>query len=263
MAESTESKAPRSIWDRIAIPLIIGIAAPLIVAAIVAAVGFLTRPPKPVRLNIELIVDTSDEMEKRFGGSTRFQAVIAELVNLVEPHDGDNLALWRSGGSCGESGTEEVVPFGQGNSDEIQAELRELEPRGPANLGDALVEATSTFNDLDRFPAGVTKKVVLLTAGKDTCDDDYVGTIEDRLAEFGEDLRVKFHFFALSISERLKRQLRALERNLPDQVEIVFSETPADLERDMDDFERSLPGTSDADTPTAGPTGTSSPLGPA
>jgi von Willebrand factor type A domain len=146
-----EPRAPRSIWDRVALPLGIGVATPLIVAAVVALFGWLTRSPAPVDVNIELIVDVSDQMDRRFGGSTRFDAAIAELVDLVEPRDSDNLALWTSGGSCGEESTEEVVPIGQGNSDEIQAALAELEPRGRANLGDAIVEATGTFSDPERL----------------------------------------------------------------------------------------------------------------
>jgi hypothetical protein len=255
VAESTDSKPPKSTWDRIALPLLIGIAAPLIVAAVVAVVSSLTRGPKPVQVNIELIVDVSDEMGKRFGGSTRFKAAIAELLDFVEPRDADNLALWTSGGSCGAEGTEEVVPLGQQNSDEIQAALRELEPRGPANLGDAIVEATGTFSDPERFPAGVQKNVILLTAGRDTCDEDYLGAIEDRLEEVGEEVGLKFHFFTLNVPERLKEQLRMLQRRLPGQVEIDFAETPADLGRDIDVLDRSLPpgSTSETETPTAGP----------
>jgi hypothetical protein len=244
-------------WDRFGLPVITGVAASLIVATVVAVVGSLTRAPRPQNVNIEIILDTSEAMEKKFGESTRFRAAIAEMLDFVETRDADNLALWTSGGSCGDEGTEEVVSFGQQNSDEIQAALRELRPQGPANLGDAIVEATGTFNDPERFPAGIPKNVILVTAGRDTCEDDYVGAIEDRLREVGEDLQVTFNFFALDVPERLKRQLRGLKQRLPNQVAIDFSETPADLERDVDDFEQSRPPAttpSGKGTPIPGPT---------
>jgi hypothetical protein len=244
-------------WDRFGVPVVTGVAASLIVAAVVAVVGSLTRAPRPLDVNIEIILDTSEVMDRKFGGSTRFRAAIAEMLDLVELRDADNLALWTSGGACGDDGTEEVVPFGQQNSDEIQAALRGLRPQGPANIGDAIVEATGSFNDPERFPADVQKNVILLTAGKDTCEGDYVGTIEDRLREVGEDLKVKFHFFALDLPERLKRQLRGLEQRLPNQVAIAFSKTPEELEDDLDDFEQSRPPAttpSGAGTPVPGPT---------
>jgi hypothetical protein len=257
VADGTEPGAPRSLWDRIALPLGIGIAAPLIVAAVIAIVSSLTRPPEPVDVNLALIVDISDQMEKRFGGSTRFTAAIAELVDLVEPRDSDNLALWTSGGSCGAEGTEEVVPLGQENSDEIQDELRGLETRGPANLGDAIIEATGTFSDPERFPADVGKRVVLLTAGRDTCEADFVEEIGDRLEELGQDVGLKLHFFTLAVPEALELQLRALQQRLPGQVEVQFAETPEELGEDIDDLEDSLPPSS-KDGPIVGP---SSPAG--
>jgi hypothetical protein len=263
VADGTEPRAPKSLWDRLALPLGIGVAGPLIVAGIIAVVGSLTRPPEPVEVNLELIVDISGQMEKRFGGSTRFNAAIGELVDLVEPRDSDNLSLWTSGGSCGTEGTEEVVPLGQGNSDEIQEALGELEPHGQANLGDAIVEATGTFSDPNRFPENVGKRVILLTAGRDTCDADYLRDIGDRLEELGGDIAIKFHFFTLDVPDALKRQLRELKRRLPDQVEIEFAETPADLGEDIDNLEDSLPPASPpaSDGPTVGPSGSASPAG--
>jgi VWA domain-containing protein len=255
VGEGPEPRAQKSMWDRFGLPVATGVAASLIVATVVAVVGFLTRSPGPLHVNIEIILDTSAAMEKKFGGSTRFRAAIAEMLDFVEPRDADNLALWTSGGSCGDEGAEEVVPFGQRNSDEIQAALRGLRPQGPANIGDAVVEATGTFSDPERFPAGVQKNVILLTAGRDTCEGDYVGTIEDRLREVGEDLSVTFNFFALDVPERLKRQLRGLKQRLPNQVAIDFSETPADLEGDLDDFEQSrLPIPPETSSPIPGPT---------
>lgn len=259
MAESPEPIVRKSTWNRFA-PLITAVAAPLIVALIIAVVRELIDK-EPVHLNIELILDTSMVMGQEFGKTTRFEAAIDELVEIVGLRDADNLALWTSGGSCGPGGTEEVVPFGQNNSDEIRAALAELEPQGPANLGDAIVTATSAFNDPDRFPAEVRKNVIVLTAGKDTCDDDYVGKIESRLGEVGEEVRVKFHFFALKASPKVKEALRTLERELPDQVETAFSETPADLGEDImakiaaiDPTPSPTPAPTTPDSPTVGPT---------
>jgi hypothetical protein len=255
MSETPEPRGQKSIWDRFGLPVVIGVAVSLIGATVVAVVGYLTRPPEPVYLNTEIILDVSEAMEKKFGGSTRFRAAIAETVDYVQVRDADNLALWTSGGSCGDDGTEEVVPFGQQNSDEIQAALQGLQPQGPANIGAAIVEATGSFSDPDRFPADVQKNVLLFTAGRDTCEDDYLGTIEDRLREVGGDLKVNFHFFALDVPERLKRQLRGLKQRLSNQIGIAFSGSPQGLERDVDEFVRSQPSAGTG-TPIPGPSTT-------
>jgi VWA domain-containing protein len=232
VAESTEP-VPKSNWDRIGLPVLIGVSVALIVAGITAAVRYLIGPPEPVHVNVALILDTSKEMRQEFGKTTRFNAAIAELVEYVEPRETDNLALWTAGGSCGPESAEEVVPFAQHNSGQIRAALRELEPQGEANLGDAIVMATGAFGDLERFPAEVEKHVFVLTAGKDTCDDDYVGNVERRLREVGEDINVNLHLFALRVSARLKQRLRGLEHELPNQVETNFPDTPTDLETDI------------------------------
>jgi hypothetical protein len=253
-----ESRA--SGWARLGSPWVLAVAGPLIVAGIIAMARFIFGPDEPVRLNIGLVVDISAEMRERFGDSTRFEAAIAELADFVEPRDSDNLGLWTSGGSCGDDGAREVVPFGRENSDEIQSVLRGLEPRGPANLADAVIQATGAFSDPSRFPADVQKRVILFTAGTDTCDPDYVEEIGERLAEVGEDLNLKLHFFTLRVSQRLQRELRGLQRRLSGQVEVEFAETPAELEEDLGELEESLPGGPDgSDTPTAGPNGTASP----
>jgi hypothetical protein len=233
MPESSDANGAKSIWDRIGRPVIISVAASLIVAGVLAVITYLTKPPEPVRLNYVLVLDTSQAMVQEFGETTRFEAAVAELIRFVEPRDADNLTLWAAGGSCGPGGTEILVPFGQHNSARIRAALGELEPQGPADLGDAVVMATSAFNDPDQFPADVEKFVFVFTTGKDTCGGDYVGRIEERLGEVGEDFTVEFRFFALKVSSRVKRDLRGLKRELPDQVEIAFSDTPSDLNQDV------------------------------
>lgn len=255
----SETESHRPGWARLGSPLVVAVGAPLLVAGIIALVQTVFRPDEPVQVNIGLVVDVSGQMRKEFGGSTRFDAAIAELLDFVEPRDSDNLALWTSGGSCGEEGVREVVPLGQENSDEIQDALRDLEPRGPANLADGIVRATGAFSDPSRFPAGVEKRVVLVTAGTDACDAGYVEAIEERLAEVGAELNLKLHFFTLQVPEGLQRQLRALQRRLPEQVEVQFADTPAELDEDLDDFTATLPDGPGEETPKAGPTGSASP----
>jgi hypothetical protein len=255
-----QAESKPSGWARLGSPLVLAVAAPLIVAGIIAVVRTFTAPDDPVRVNIELILDVSGQMRERFGDSTRFDAAISELIDFVEPRDADNLALWASGGSCGKEGARELVPLGQENSDEIEDALRDLEPRGPANLADAVVGASGAFSDPTRFPAEVQKKLVLVTAGTDTCDPDYIEAIGERLAEVGSELNLKLHFFTLEVPKRLERDLRALQRRLPEQVEVQFAETPAQLADDLAEFEARLPeGPDEANGPTVGPSGSASP----
>ena len=233
MAESSESESRKLTWDRIAVPVIIGVAVSLITAGIIAVVSVITTQ-KPVRVNVGLILDTSKGMAQEFGRSTRFRAAIAELVEYVEPRDAQNLALWTSGGSCEPESTEGVVPFDQDNSDPIKAALRELEPpQGESNLSDAIVTATGSFGDPDQFPVDVQKHIFVFTAGKDTCRDGLVGNIESRLREVGEDINFGLHLFALKVPSKLEQRLRRLEHELPDQVATFFPDTPTELGEDI------------------------------
>jgi von Willebrand factor type A domain len=233
VAESSESESPKSTWDRVAVPVIIGVTVSLITAGIIAFVSNLTTQ-EPVRVNVGLILDTSKGMGQEFGESTRFRAAIVELVKYVEPRDAQNLALWTSGGSCEPESTERVVPFAQNNSDPIKAALRELEPpRGESNLSDAIVTATGSFSDPDQFPVDVQKHIFVFTAGKDTCQAGLVGNIESRLREVGEDINVGLHLFALKVPSKLEQGLRRLEHELPDQVATFFPDTPKELGKDI------------------------------
>jgi hypothetical protein len=229
----------------VAITVITGVGASLIAAAIIAVITYLMRDPEPVRQNVELILDVSKKMQEDFGNTDRFSAAIESIGEYVEPLDTVNLALWTSGGACEEEGTEELVPFRQDNSDRIRAALGELEPGGPANLGDSIVRGAGAFSDLDRFPAEVQKNIFIFTAGKDTCGGDYIGELESRLGAIGEDINVKLHFFGLGMPERVTEELKDLAQERPDQIEIEDFEDPSDLPSELPTEEgpRTPPGT--------------------
>lgn len=254
MTNSPEPETPKSRWAQAAPTVIASVAASLIAAGIIALVAYVLKDPPPVQVNVELILDISDQMKEKFGKTSRFKAAVEELSEFVEPRDADNLSLWTAGGACGAQGTEEVVPFGQDNSDQIRSALDGLEPGGPANLADALVRATGAFSDPDRFPADVQKTMFVLTAGSDTCDEDYVGELETRLNEIGHGVNVKLHFFALDVSAKAKRKLKRLERKLPDQVEVQTPESPSDLGDDIEDALVATPTLTPTPTPTLTPT---------
>jgi hypothetical protein len=129
-----------------------------------------------------------------------------------------------------------------------------VELEGRADLGDAVTSASGDFNDLVRYPEGVSKNVLILTAGKNTCTKGYVGEIERRLKEMGEDLDVNFHFFGLDVPAREERRLRGLGRDFP-SVTTRFSDNPKGLARDLDDAGKDIgDGVVVTETPTPTPT---------
>lgn len=264
MAESKLS----AIWPAV----IIGVVTSLVVAAITSVVAFLTRDPPPSNVNVALVLDISEEMGEKFGKTTRFDAAVAELRTYVGPRDSDNLSLWTTKGGC--DGVDEAVSFGTNNADEITAALDGLESEGKANLGDAMIEATSAFNTPDQFPAQVRKSVLVFTAGKDTCaTEGYVKRFADRLDELGTDFNVKYHFFGLDIPPKIRRRLRDLQADLGSgaaagegSLGAHFSDTSEELEEDI---ERALAppiesteSTEFSETPSPAPTGSTEPASP-
>jgi hypothetical protein len=198
--------------------------AALLGAAIIALVSYLLRDPEPVLVNVELIVDASSEMDKKFGESTRFKAAVDELNDLAEAREADNLALWSFGGRCEKR---ELVDFGQGNDDAIRDALGTLEPQGKADLADTLIAATGDFNDLDRFPPEARKTVIVLTAGRDTCSGGSLREVSNRMEELGEGFNVDFRIFGMDVGRRAKRKLRNLAGP---SVEVEFPKDSTDLD---------------------------------
>jgi hypothetical protein len=70
--------------------VVIGVAVSLIGATVVAVVGYLTRPPKPVDLNTEIILDTSEAaLRKWFPSGNRTQKRYSSLA--LPLHNGGGL----------------------------------------------------------------------------------------------------------------------------------------------------------------------------
>ncbi|MPZ72130.1 MAG: VWA domain-containing protein [Nitriliruptorales bacterium] len=244
---------PESKWRSILPTVVAGVATALIVAAITGLVAWLLRDPQPVNVNVALVLDVSEEMRETFGSTTRFEAAVAELAKDVQGRDHDNVSLWTAGGACGSEGARNVVGFRTNNADRIISALEGLEPKGPANLGNAIVSATGGFNDATRYPPTVRKNVVVLTAGRDTCDDRFVRRIRERLEEVGEDLGVRFHFFGLDAPKKLQRRLRGVQREAPN-LALHFPETADDLADALEEAQSQIwaPPTASA-TPTETP----------
>ena len=62
-----------------------------------------------------------------------------------------------------------MVEFAQDNERRVIDALGDLRPRGDTTLVSAIVEATGDFNDPERFGPDVSKSIIVITGGDDTC----------------------------------------------------------------------------------------------
>ncbi len=198
------------------------------VAGIVVAVVQL-RPadgkPKPVRQNVEYVLDGSAGMNDVFDGHTKLDSAVAAIRDRARTLRKANLALRRFGGECDEN-SELLVDLGTGKDEEIGKRLADQAPRGEANLARAVVEASTDFSDLERFPDSVEKDIVVVTGRGDTCEEDPAGLIRSLLPP---GIHVSLQFVGLRIPEANREKLRQIAAVFEDG-KVRFVDTEEELQ---------------------------------
>jgi hypothetical protein len=189
-----------------------------------------------VRENIQIVMDTSDAMQRPFDDTTRFTAATQALEKVLglQVADRVNLAFRRFGGPCGEpqNNTELVFGFAQNIAPQIVSVLPELSSSGQTTLVEAANAAIADFNPPDRF-ADVSKRIVIITGGNDPCYEhaQALSLIRQRL----ENRRItpEFRFIGIDIPPDRQQDLVDLARATNGEVSIVTTrdELEAALER--------------------------------
>lgn len=210
---------------------------------IILGVRQLLPDPKPPRLSVLILVDTSRSMRQPFGRyKTKLGAVRAQIVKYARERPDSAIGLRFTGGDCSGGYVEPAVAFDRKNTNEIEAALQDARPQGKSNFASGL---SGAVNDFDHYEAGGSARVqsiwAFLGSGDDQCTEDVYRAIEIALEGFDSDASVnpgiKFDFFGLGASRAETGQLKRLVTKLNrDNYEayVRTPNTPAQLKKDVE-----------------------------
>jgi hypothetical protein len=203
------------------------IAALAVVLGAVAVYGLVHRlnAPPPI-MNQEIVLDASAGMADTFDNGPTKLAAAVNALRVRNLHPKENLALRDFGGDCGQDdGSPLLVSFGIGRRNRILKAAADLQPRGQPTLASAVISAMA-----DLHPFANTKRVVVLTGHADTCHEEAVRDIKERLAAYkaaGQDLALEMRFIGLSVSESDQKRIREISDAVAGRA--YFVDTVAEL----------------------------------
>lgn len=167
----------------------------------------------PERGKVALLLDLSGSMNAELNGTTRRDVAVEALSKTVENLDGKTpMGLYAFGNnydnslaskekSCEE--INQIVDFGDENSDEINTALDTLEAKGWTPLAKAI---NVIGNDLSEF-GDTEHHLIILSDGEESCNGDPVAEVE-RLKELG--INVVINTIGLDVDSNTKAQLEAI-----------------------------------------------------
>lgn len=211
-SESEKPDIPSKPWYKNIMAILALVSA--LVVAVTGLIALIQRlEPTKVAQNTIIIFDRSTAMNGPFERSTKLQAAIETVDEVLssEVAGADNLALRQFGGPCTGENTQMVVGFGQHNEGRVRDTVRNLQAGGETTLTDAIIEAIGDFNDPKRFE-GVNKRIIVVTGGGDSCQADPAKYIRNRLETLGtgEGVTVSFRFIGMALNPEQQSQLRAI-----------------------------------------------------
>jgi hypothetical protein len=186
--------------------------------------------------NVEIILDRSAGMAAKLGGSSRASVAAEKVSSFVDLRDDSAFALRAFGGAC-RSVPEQLVDFDTDSAGEVKERAGQLEPRGKANLVDAIVAAASDFNDPSLYPEDVApdslqNRIVVITGSSDACGGDLTG-LDTELRDSPAGITLDYTFIGFDVGdEEARDELRQLATKVG--ADAVFAETADDLERVLD-----------------------------
>jgi hypothetical protein len=200
------------------------------------------EPEENSLVNIELVIDRSEEINDQFGGSTKLKAIIKNINQVFgsEVSYRDNIALRQFGGSCDGDNTNLLMPFSKGNREKIVGELKNITPLGKRTLVSAIVEGTSDFNNPDKF-GKYHKAMIIFTGGVDACNHNAEELIEKRLKLYAaseNQIHVSYRYFGIGLNENEKKIYENIARKTHGAV--YFIENDKQLESKLTDALREI-----------------------
>jgi hypothetical protein len=189
--------------------------------------------PKPRDPNVEVVVDRSEAMAQELApGRSKFASAVETAVAVAETYRGTNLALRGFGGPC-RAPSDLLLGFGTHDGGDVALAFRGEHPRGEADVVRAVIDATADFDDLERFPDDVGKRIVVVTGGH-SCPGDPAEQVQSRLEALGAKRRldVDFRFIGFDVEAADRARLRDVAR-------AAGAPSPAFVE-DADELRRAL-----------------------
>jgi hypothetical protein len=224
--------------DRVArIAAVVGVVSTVLAIAITGSELWarIFPAPEPTSPNVEILVDRSAAMGETLAGSTtRQQAAMGEIADVMRWAASHNLALRAFGGPC-DRGSERLVDFATDNAERIPKALADTEPSGNADIVRAVSDAIADFADRERFPADVVKRIVVVTGGH-SCPGDLQRGLRDLLSTVGtaSGLQLDFRFVGLAVRDEDREELTEIAAELGGDA--VFAEDEEQLARALKDF---------------------------
>lgn len=159
--------------------------------------------------NTEIVLDASGAMHESIptgdGDETNKRvATTQHLAEYVAPRSGDRMAL-RIAQEC-DVADNLAVDFRTNAATDIIRAWDEADIRGTFGLAEAVVAASSDFNDVEQFPPDrVRRQIVVVTAGGEGCHDDPVAELRERWAEIGSGIRLAVDFVGLGLTSEAEQ----------------------------------------------------------
>jgi hypothetical protein len=193
--------------------------------------------------NTEIVLDASSSMAEPFGDGTKLEAAADAIGQYVTPLSNEGLALWRTGGGCGESG-ENLVHLGSDHSDDVQEAAAEQQPSGMSNMSYVVRAAIDDFSGEEFRGASPAERVLIFMGGEDECAEDASVEIRDELDRTGID--AVFRLIALKVSGRELKRLEDFKEELGRyaNVEIRTPNTDAQLDEVMQEEKEAVANSS-------------------
>jgi hypothetical protein len=179
--------------------------------------------------NTEIVLDASGVMADSFAGSgTKLDAAVGAVGQHVAPFRNEGFALRVSGGGCDEAG-DLVVDFGEDHGDDVRDAAAEQRPGGSSHLTNAVIAAIDDFADSERFDPDSRKRVLVFAGTDDECRGPNASDeVRRELERTGID--AVFKLVGVDVAKEDRERLRALRDSLGARAEVVFADTPAELE---------------------------------
>lgn len=191
--------------------------------------------PETRYTNLEIVLDRSARMREPFEGDrSRLDVAVSALEEVVGGKDGDNLGLRTVGGDC-ESDGDLTVDIGTGHAKDIVSTGESAKPAGEAPLAGAIVAAAGDFGSLERFPAAVDRRIVVISGGGDSCSRNAAERVRERLKEGGRNLALEFRLVGVGVPQEERASYEALAEELPD-AEVQFADDERSLRDSLDEF---------------------------
>lgn len=210
----------------------------------------LAANPLPLR-NTEIVLDASARMGDPFGKATKLDIAAEAVDRYAAASEQIGLALRRVGGDCDQP-SEPVVGFDDRHGDDVASAAGELQPGGRSNLGLAVLSAINDFSGEAFHRPGAENQIVIFAGGGDQCGDRTGRQIRNQLEQ--ANIHPEFHVFAIKVSKKEMRNLKAMKRQLEPVVPVELDEANS-VKQLYEAVEEDAPESEGGQTEAAAPSG--------